>query len=481
MMNRVCTAQAAAVFVAVALTISCGGGGTSGGGSSETPPPPMPPPPPQFMITTSALPTGLVNAPYSAQLTAANGVGTLTWSDTSGIPPGLSLSSSGLISGTPTTIDDNLLSFTATDSSTPAKTVSKDLLFMAAGLFVDLRQGQIGVFYDNVIEFQQSVEPVSWSMVSGSLPPGVQMAPASAGSSQLNFTGMPTQVGTFNIVIRAQDANNLNAQQSASINIIPPALKITDAVMHLGVVNQPFDHLVTAFGGTPPYLFSVSSGALPAALQLNSTTGEISGTPGQSGLYQFNIKVVDATTPTSFDFEKPFTMLVTPNALPLRNDSLADATPIFPGIYTASLSPYTDGAGNPAPDHDYYVLTGNGGDIYLIGVSADYLLEPAANNPGPMTAPTQPALEILDGTGTLMATCNDPLADNPPAGAPFPKGAGNFTDACVDFGGNGALLDSSSLTLQLPPGSNQSFYIHVFDVRGRARPDFIYALNVIKQ
>lgn len=427
MMNRVRIARAAVVLLTVAFTISCGGGGTSGGGSES------PPPPPSFMITTSSLPTGLVNTAYSAQLTAANGVGTLTWTS-SGMPLGLTLSSSGLISGTPTEVEDAPLSVSVTDSSTPAKTASANLILLAAGLFVDLRQGQVGVLYDNVIQFQESTEPVSWSLVSGSLPPGIQMTPFSTGSSQLNFRGTPTQSGTFSFAIQAQDAGNRTTQQSVSISIIPPALKITDAHMYLGVVNQSFDHLVTAFGGTPPYLFSVSSGALPAALQLNSATGEISGIPGQSGFYQFNIKVVDTTTPTNFSVEKPYTMLVTPNALPPRNDSLADATPIFPGIYTASLSPYTDAAGNPAPDTDYYSLTGNGGDLYVIGVGAEYDLWPDASNPGVMTAPTQPAVEILDGAGTRMATCNDPLADNPPPGAPFPKGSGTFTDACVDLG-----------------------------------------------
>jgi hypothetical protein len=474
-MNRGRSAQAVVVLLIAVFTISCGGGGTTGGEGSGPPAPP-----PQFVITTSTLPTGLVNTAYSAQLTAANGTGTLTWSVAFGMPAGLNLSSSGLISGTPTTVTDVLLSVTATDSSSPVKTASKNLTFLAAGLFVDLRQGQVGVFYDNVIQFEESREPVSWSLLSGSLPPGIQMMPFSPGSSQLNFRGTPTQSGTFNFAIQAQDAGNRTTQQSVSINIIPPALKIKDAVMHLGVVNQPFDHVVLAFGGTPPYLFSVSSGALPAGLQLNATTGEISGSPGQNGFYQFNIKVVDTTTPASFSLEKPYTILVTPNVLPPRNDLLADATPIYPGMYTASLSPYTDTSGNPDPDHDYYVMTGNGGDLYAIGVSAEYFLEPAANNPGAMTAPTEPALEILDGTGTRMATCNDPLADNPPPGAPFPKGPGTFADACVNFGGNGE-LGTSSLMLQLPSGANQTFYIHVFDIRGSARPDFIYTLTVTKQ
>ena len=95
-------------------------------------------------------------------------------------------------------------------------------------------------------------------------------------------------------------------------------------------------------------------------------------------------------------------------------------------------------------------------------------------------APTDPAIEILDSAGIRMTTCNDPFADNPPLGAPFAKGAGTFTDACVNHA-DASSAGSSLLTLKLPPGSNQTLYIHVFDFKGFARPDFIYTLNVNKR
>jgi hypothetical protein len=79
-----------------------------------------------------------------------------------------------------------------------------------------------------------------------------------------------------------------------------------------------------------------------------------------------------------------------------------------------------------------------------------------------------------------MTTCNDPVADSPPAGAPIAKGTGQFNDACVDHGGLAIGYGLSTLTLQLPQGSNQKFYIHVFDFNGRARPDFLYTLTVKK-
>jgi large repetitive protein len=54
-----------------------------------------------LVITTTSLPDGYVGTPYSAQLASTGGVGPIQWSAYS-LPAGLSLSSTGLISGTPT-------------------------------------------------------------------------------------------------------------------------------------------------------------------------------------------------------------------------------------------------------------------------------------------------------------------------------------------------------------------------------------------
>jgi len=171
-------------------------------------------------------------------------------------------------------------------------------------------------------------------------------------------------------------------------------------------------------------------------------------------------------------------MLVTPAALSRRNDSLATATPIFPGTYVASLSPYANSSGNVSPDQDYYSLVGNGGETYSIGASNSYT-DPKTSVPKNSSA--APAIEILDSAGTRMATCNDPIADNPLSDAPITKGTTTFTDACIDFGAyDSGSLTNSALNVKLPPGSNQTFYIHVFDFEGRARPDFIYTLGVTK-
>jgi hypothetical protein len=54
----------------------------------------------KFSITTTSLPSATSNQAYSTTLSAAGGTGTITWSAT-GLPAGLSMSTSGVISGTP--------------------------------------------------------------------------------------------------------------------------------------------------------------------------------------------------------------------------------------------------------------------------------------------------------------------------------------------------------------------------------------------
>ena len=71
---------------------------------------------PTIAITPATLPDGVAGAPYSQTLSASGGTGSTCWAITDGaLPPGLSLSTSGVISGTPTTTVASAFTVTATD------------------------------------------------------------------------------------------------------------------------------------------------------------------------------------------------------------------------------------------------------------------------------------------------------------------------------------------------------------------------------
>ena len=77
-------------------------------------------------ILDESIPDGFVGVPYSYQLTACCGTAPYTWSIWAGsLPAGLSLSSTGLISGTPTTAQYTLVYIRVTDSATPACTLTR--------------------------------------------------------------------------------------------------------------------------------------------------------------------------------------------------------------------------------------------------------------------------------------------------------------------------------------------------------------------
>jgi hypothetical protein len=87
--------------------------------------------PSPLTITTTSLPDGKQGAPYSQTLSATGGKPPYTWSLTGGrLPFGLTLNpSTGQISGTPLNpVAGSLLTFTVTDSGSPAQTATVKLV-----------------------------------------------------------------------------------------------------------------------------------------------------------------------------------------------------------------------------------------------------------------------------------------------------------------------------------------------------------------
>jgi hypothetical protein len=76
----------------------------------------------------------------------------------------------------------------------------------------------------------------------------------------------------------------------------PPttAVTITTTSLAYGSKGVYYSQAFTATGGTTPYYWVVTSGALPPGLTLNANTGVLSGTPTLSGTFTFGVTVRDA-------------------------------------------------------------------------------------------------------------------------------------------------------------------------------------------
>lgn len=199
-------------------------------------------------ITTIGLPNGAVDSTYTATLTAIGGTIPYAWSISAGsLPPGLSLgSSTGAISGTPTTAGTTTFTVTATDS-TPASvtppgvavpvttggpfTSSQNLSIMVcpAALTIttaSLPDAQIGKAYSATLTATGGTQPYTWSISAGSLPPGLSLDPATGVISGEPIT--PRGQGrVFNFTVTAGDSSPASlcgpqaAAQNLSISLVP--------------------------------------------------------------------------------------------------------------------------------------------------------------------------------------------------------------------------------------------------------------------
>ena len=105
-------------------------------------PPPPPPPPVPVTITTTSLSDGTVGSSYSATLAATGGTGPVTWASSPPSDNGLTVNSSGTVTGTPVAEAVSTFSVTATDSTGASASASLTVHSVAAPVtFADKTKG----------------------------------------------------------------------------------------------------------------------------------------------------------------------------------------------------------------------------------------------------------------------------------------------------------------------------------------------------
>ncbi len=258
---------------------------------------------PLVIISSGDLSAGQTGVDYLAQLLFAGGTAPRTWSVATGsLPPGLILNTStGSISGKPTQVGN--FTFTARLTDTTQTTIISEALRIAItpGPLViistgDLSASTVGVFYSHQLTFRGGQAPVVWSLPIGStLPAGLTMT----ASGLIN--GTPTTAGTFTFTVKLTDSQQpaVNATSgNLRIVVAPPPLIITSVGdLTAGRINQAYTHQLTFTGGTPPVTWSLPTGStLPPGLTLNANTGVISGTPTQTGPFNFTVKLTDSAS-----------------------------------------------------------------------------------------------------------------------------------------------------------------------------------------
>jgi len=246
---------------------------------------------PTISVAPSTLPAATGGAAYNQTVSASGGTGGYTYSlSTGALPPGIALSSAGVVSGTPTTAGNYSFTVTATDgfgfTGSQAYTVAVQVPSISITPSV-LPAGTGGAAYSQALSASGGNGGYTYSLASGALPPGIAL------SSAGHIGGTPTTAGTFNFTVKVTDGFGFTGSQAYTFTVNAPSITVTPATVPGGQVAVAYSQSLSASGGSGGYTYSLSAGALPPGLALSSAGG-LSGTPSAAGSYSFTVKATDS-------------------------------------------------------------------------------------------------------------------------------------------------------------------------------------------
>ena len=257
---------------------------------------------PGLKIVNASVKPATLGQPYTETLTAMR-VETLNplagpevqavWSLQSGaLPPGVTFSSNGALTGTPTA-EGSYAFVVRAQHEAPVKTqtftltVRQPLVVKSPFAPAARPNAEVGIRLSKTATATGGSGAYTWSLSSGALPTGVVLDP-----SKGTVSGTPQTAGNFALGLSATDTEGRVATVNAALRVAP-RLQIRSLRLKAAKLGQAYQTTLATTGGVPPLKWKLARGKLPAGLRL-SQLGTLSGTPSKLGTHRLVVEARDA-------------------------------------------------------------------------------------------------------------------------------------------------------------------------------------------
>ncbi len=222
------------------------------------------------------------------------------------MPDGLTLNTSGMIEGTPNALGTANLAVQVQDSAshTATRPFSMRIVHKLRVTTQFVPGATPGSTYRQAVSAFGGTPPYAWAMQTGGgpLPPGITIDNSGILSGTIPSNATP---GSYNFNLSVTDSGSPADTAFGFFTLqIVDRLTVMYGSLPFGVVSQSYGESVWAAGGQPPLTWSVPPGSLPTGLNLNSATGDITGSPTAAGSFPLTVQVTDSASPpqTAFGF-----------------------------------------------------------------------------------------------------------------------------------------------------------------------------------
>ena len=247
-------------------------------------------------INETSLLNGAVASAFSRTLTTTGCTGPCTFAVTAGsLPAGVTLSSAGVFSGTPTA--GGVFNFTVTATDAGAGGITDDQAFTltinapTVSSASTLTAGQRGFAYSQTLVGSGGTGPYTFALQSGALPAGITLTSAGV------VSGTPTVTGSFPIVVRVTDSSTGTGPYFGDVSLTlvvnAAAITVTPTTLPNVMAGVAYDRSLSATGGAGTYSYAVTAGTLPSGITLSSA-GRISGRSFAVGNHAFTVTATDS-------------------------------------------------------------------------------------------------------------------------------------------------------------------------------------------